>query len=1549
VERALESVFSIVKASTGHDFSSYKVNTVLRRIERRMAAHELSGVGQLDRYLKVLEEHPLEAQALCQEILIGVTGFFRDPEAFALLEREIIPQLFARRDADQAVRIWHPACATGEEVYSLAMLVREYLDAQRLEVKVQFFASDLDEAAITQARVGCYRDDVAGEVGQRRLKEFFTRVNDGWQVSRQIREMVVFAHHSLIKDPPFSKLDLLVCRNLLIYLAPDLQDRLINLFHQVLRPGGFLFLGAAETVGRSGELFRTVDKKWKVFQRLEGARRCDPLFPLAASLRRPLVPGRAARPAAPQLDPLAAAHRLLAERYAPPCVVVNERYQVVHLSSRVDRFLRVPAGEPTRDILKMAREELRPPLRAAVYKALADNEPTVFRAVQVGSGGERVAVNLLVEPLGASPSGRLALVIFEEARPQETCRESEGRGEPAAGDGGPREFLIRQLEEQLRVTHEQLQATTEQLESSHEGFLSANEELMSINEEFQSANEELQSTNEELETSQEELQSLNEELVTVNAELQGKVEELYHAKNDLENLLTSSQIPTLFLDPGLHIKRFTPAMAAIFNLMPSDLDRPFRHLAGTIDWSELARDAQAVLADRLPVEREVTASGDGRHYLMRVLPYRTTGGATEGIVVTLLDLTERRRAEEALRNSKQAAERHLAQLQAILDHLSDGVVIADLAGNVFHWNPAALAMHGFGCLEECRQSLPEFARIFELATEEEGVLPVERWPLSRILAGETLRDLEVRVRRHSCNWSGVFNYGGTLARDQEGRPVLAVVSVVDITHRKRAEDALRQSELRFRTLADAIPQLCWIADADGWIFWYNRRWYEYTGTTPAEMDGWGWQTVHDPEVLPSVLERWQESIASGKPFDMVFPLRGADGVFRPFLTRILPLYNEDGKVARWFGTNTDIAEQLGVEQALLHGNLRLNLLAKTAGQLLASESPQEEVNSICREVMSFLDCQAFFNFLLDEEEGRLRLNACAGIPAEEVPRIEWLEVGTAVCGCAARDACRIVAEDILNSDDPRAELVRSFGIQAYACHPLIAQGQVLGTLSFGTRTRTAFSEDELAVMKAVADQVAIAMERRRMEEALRKAHGELEQRVRLRTEELASAVEALLGENAERERAETSLRRLNRLYAVLSETNQAIVRAADRESLFRDFCRIATEQGGFLLAWVGVLGEDGRVGMVAASGATGYLDDIRISVNHEPAGEGPTGISVREGTYYICNDFQHDPCTAPWHERGRAHGIHSSASIVLKEEGRVVGSLTLYAGQPDFFDQEQVALLRQMGTDISFALDNLLREKRRRAAEQALQEETLERLRAVEALREKERMLIQQSRQAAMGEMIGNIAHQWRQPLNALGLMVQELAMSYELGDFSQKYLDDSVKSAMQVISHMSQTIDDFRNFFLPEKEKSNFEVGHTIHNAVAIIEASLKRHRIAVELNLEGNPVINGYPNEYSQVLLNLLLNARDALTERKIEKPRIAVRLCEREGRSVVTVSDNAGGIAPDIIEKIFDPYFTTKGPEQGTGVGLYMSKAIVEKNMNGRLTVMNSQAGAEFRIEV
>lgn len=432
--------------------------------------------------------------------------------------------------------------------------------------------------------------------------------------------------------------------------------------------------------------------------------------------------------------------------------------------------------------------------------------------------------------------------------------------------------------------------------------------------------------------------------------------------------------------------------------------------------------------------------------------------------------------------------------------------------------------------------------------------------------------------------------------------------------------------------------------------------------------------------------------------------------------------------------------------------------------------------------------------------------------------------------------------------------------------------------------------------------------------------------------------------------ANAKLLRLNRLYTVLSETNKCIVRATDRGALFRDICRVAVEHGGLHMAWVGVLDQaTGRVEPAAWSGSDeGFIDILEISIEADT--EIVTGAAIREGCLKICGDIVNDTCAVRSPGDAEERGYRSSAAIPLNLDGKPIGAITMYAGEANFFAGQMADLLSQMSSDISFALDTLEGEARRREVERALQDEILERIRVMEELHEKDQLLMQQSRLAAMGEMINNIAHQWRQPLNVVGLIVQELQTRHDQGDTPKDFFRGKVADVMKVLQHMSQTIDDFRNFFRPNKKKEYFQVAQVVPKVFSLVEGSFRNLQIRLDFNLADNTVICGYPSEYSQVLLNILVNARDAFSECAADSQRVvSISAFTESGRSVVTIADNAGGIPEEIIHKVFDPYFTTKGPDKGTGLGLYMSKSIVDKSMNGTLTVCNTHNGAQFRIEI
>ena len=623
---ALQRIFVLLRSRTGHDFSLYKDTTTRRRIERRMNVHHLDTA---EKYLDLLQTHPGEAEHLFKELLIGVTSFFRDPEAFDALAL-VLSDLVAKKPEGYVLRVWVAGCSTGEEAYSIAILVKEIMEKLKKSLSIQIFATDLDKTAIDVARAGVYPLGIANDLTPERLARFFAQDDETYRVSQEIREMVVFAQQNVIADPPFTKLDLLSCRNLLIYLGSELQARLLPLFHYALKPNGILFLGPSESIGAFTPLFGALDKKCKIFEQREAATLGYVAhFPTAApDLGFAGIPQKAGLPAGepPNLAPLA--EKLLVRALVPPAALVHERGDLVHIHGRTGRFLEPAPGLPTRaNIFNMAREGLQLDLSTAIRQAAAGEIEVVHPGVRIDSNGAPLEVDLRVQRVSEPSALRgLFLVSFENARAPEEYHEAPDKKAPAH-----RRDRIAMLERELQHAKESHQSTIEELET-------ANEELKSTNEELQSTNEELQSTNEELETSKEEMQSLNEELQTVNAELQDKVEELSQTNDDMRNLLNATDIATIFLDNDLHIKRYTEQATHIIRLIASDIGRPIGDLASKLNYDPLVQDAADVMRSLVFKEAEVQSDG-GQWYLMRILPYRTADNIIDGLVLTFVDIS----------------------------------------------------------------------------------------------------------------------------------------------------------------------------------------------------------------------------------------------------------------------------------------------------------------------------------------------------------------------------------------------------------------------------------------------------------------------------------------------------------------------------------------------------------------------------------------------------------------------------------------------------------------------------------------------------------------------------------------------------------------------------------------------------------------------------------------------------------------------------------------------------------------------------------------------
>ncbi|MDO8331396.1 MAG: chemotaxis protein CheB [Fluviicoccus sp.] len=693
-EGALKKVFVLLRNCTGHDFSQYKPSTILRRIERRMAVHQ---VETLEGYVKLLQQTPVEVDALFHDLLIGVTSFFRDPDAFQALEAQALAKIIKGKSAGEVIRVWCCGCSTGEEAYSLAILLKESLERLKQNNRVQIFATDMDSRAIGAARAGVYLAGISADITPERLARFFTPEADGcaYRVHKEIRDMLVFSEHDVIKNPPFSRLDLITCRNLLIYLDTDLQRKLIALFHYALSAGGVLFLGSSETVGECGDLFAVLDRKSKVFQRKEdfqGAQRAALGRFMTHEHMRDLTlpsssPGKAVQPVKPSLRELV--ERTLVEQLAPAGALVNSQGDILYLYGRTGMYLEPTPGEAgINNILKMAREGLRRELTTVLRKAVAGKERIRVESLRVKTNGHFSLVNLSVCPVVTGPSpafeSDLFLVILDEV-PEPAAGSAAGlpAGTVDDGRGADAGAMIAELNAELQAKEEYLQAANEELET-------ANEELKSSNEEMQSVNEELQSTNEELETSKEELQSINEELTTVNTELQTKVADLSRANNDMNNLLAGTGIGTIFVDHNLRILRFTPAATQIINLILSDVGRPVGHIVSNLKgYDSLVSDAQTVLSTLILKEIDVQTT-EGKIYTMRILPYRTLDNVIEGVVITFVDISEMVRTREALHKAND-----LLRLAVVVRDAYDAITVQDLSGRIIAWNPGAERLYGW--------------------------------------------------------------------------------------------------------------------------------------------------------------------------------------------------------------------------------------------------------------------------------------------------------------------------------------------------------------------------------------------------------------------------------------------------------------------------------------------------------------------------------------------------------------------------------------------------------------------------------------------------------------------------------------------------------------------------------------------------------------------------------------------------------------------------------------------------------------------------------------
>jgi two-component system CheB/CheR fusion protein len=791
---AIRRIVAHVHARTGHDFSQYKRSTLLRRIQRRL---QINGLSTLEAYLDYLRQNPTEASALFNDILIGVTSFFRDRESWEKLASQVAPQVLKGKDIGDMVRAWTIGCSTGEEAYGLAILLFEASDNLEIRPQIQVFASDLDENSIKYAREGLYPTAIEADVSTERLERFFTLEGNHYRVRRELRDVVLFTHHSVLRDAPFSRLDLIACRNLLIYLEREIQDTVFDVFYYALKPGGYLFLGNAESAESAHELFQTVDKAHHIYRTKPWNREQPHIPTLPLSVGSTINGELYSQPHIPRMHSTMEIPRLSDDHYkalevhAPPSVLIDEKYAVLHVSEKAGRYLVQPIGPITTDVLRLVRPELQLELRTALFRVFDKDQAILTQPIPVRFNGHPHRVILSINPrTGLAGDGqkqeKQALIFFLEDEQNDFSIQATQEVDEAQQTA-----LVRQLENEVRRLREQLQASFEEYESSSEELKASNEELQSINEEYRSATE-------ELETSKEELQSINEELQTVNNELKNKLEEISRSHSDLENLMASTEIAMLFLDRELRIRHYTPGMQELFNIMPGDRGRPIRHLTHTLQYSQFLEDAEEVLRTLIPIEREVQGEHGG-WFLLRMRPYRTVEDRIDGVIFTFTDVTRLKQAETALVELNATLEQRVEERTRGLDEANQKLNQArDMFYALFHANPIPTAFTGLEDGVFINVNV-EFLTYFGL--QREDIIGHSAQEFNLGLPPQTGRDLITRIKDEGT----VRNYEAEIRHPSgEARSILASIQYVnldntdalitaftDITDRVRAEQQVR--------------------------------------------------------------------------------------------------------------------------------------------------------------------------------------------------------------------------------------------------------------------------------------------------------------------------------------------------------------------------------------------------------------------------------------------------------------------------------------------------------------------------------------------------------------------------------------------------------------------------------------------------------------------------------------------------------------------------------------------------------------------------------------
>ncbi|HMK56743.1 MAG TPA: CheR family methyltransferase [Dissulfurispiraceae bacterium] len=1046
---SLEPFYGLIRDKKGYSFHHYKKSVVARRIRRRMY---LQGIHSINDYLDMISGDDAEAAALANDLLIGVTSFFRDRVAWKALYLEVTRKIAAQED-DAPVRIWTPACATGEESYSVAMQLQYELDIIGRSREIQVFATDLNEAALEKARRGRYPASISADVPPEYMKKFFTPSADGLSVriNKDVRQRVVFAKQDLLTDPPFSRLDLIICRNLLIYLEPDAQEKCISIFHYALREGGYLFLGNAESPGRKGNLFKSVShKKCRIYRKAErySSERLPLVVPYSSERAGRQTANRAAA-ADTTLTDNQYAQELLLEEFAPAAVAIDHNYQIVYHNGPTNRYLRQPRGVPTRDLLELLPENLKTRIRGALYKAGQDQKPVAVRAAMTGDDRKKKQVSIRISKVRE----HLFLVIFRE----KNCVVDESAPLSLEADA-VEETAIRQLECELSTTREELQGRIEQLRG--------------LNEELQSSNEELQAANEELETSREELQSLNEELITVNTQFQAKIEEQESTNNDLNNFLASSNIPTVFLDLQLRVKRFTPAMTRLIKLIPADIGRPILDISIDHLGLDLITDAEAVRDSLVPTRQEIRINQSW--YVRTTLPYRTADSRIEGVIITFADISEMKQAEESTR--------HLASFPRLNPN---PVLELDLTGSVVFMNPAS---------QRILQGLGEDMTAAAFAPPDLDAI-VRAWDKKAEASVHREVNIKDRTFGETIHLSPEFNF--------------VRIYAYEITERKKMENALINAKKAWELTFDTVPDMIAILDCNHTVIRVNKAMADRLGQPPEKCVGMKCHdAVHGMTEPPPFCPHLQTCIDSREHIAEVHESRlGGD-----FLVSTTPMFDEAGRLTGAVHVARDITERKRIEAEKESAVEFLQLVneSKSTADLIHAATEFFQRKSGCEAVgirlrqeydYPYYETRGFSKeFVMLEnrlcardENGRPILDG-AGNPALDCM------CGNVICGRFdpvkpfftkrgsfwANNTTRLLATTTEKDRQARTRnRCNGEGYESVALIGLTLGDERLGLLQLNDRRPDRFTAESIALWERLADYLAVALAKFRTDEALR--------------------------------------------------------------------------------------------------------------------------------------------------------------------------------------------------------------------------------------------------------------------------------------------------------------------------------------------------------------------------------------------------------------------------------------------------------------------------------